>query len=45
MLKHTGHPSGGFFKLARRAPYKRQGDDTKLWIREITQLARHFAGR
>ncbi|WP_307709462.1 hypothetical protein [Streptomyces sp. V1I6] len=45
VLRDTGHPSSGFFKLARRAPYKRQGDDMELWIREINQLARHFAGR
>ncbi len=35
VLKETGRPSGGFFKLARRAPYQRSGDDTELWIREL----------
>jgi hypothetical protein len=43
VLKDSGHPSGGFFKLARRNPYKRPGDDTELWIEEIKRLARHFA--
>ena len=45
VLKDTGRPSGGFFKLARRGPYKRPGDDTELWIGEINRLARHFADR
>jgi hypothetical protein len=45
VLKDSGHPSGGFFELARRSPCKRPGDDTELWIREINHLARHFAGR
>ncbi|MGX1507476.1 UNVERIFIED_CONTAM: hypothetical protein RKD43_006101 [Streptomyces graminofaciens] len=45
VLKDTGRPSGGFFKLARRAPYKRPGDDTELWVREVQHLTRHFAGR
>lgn len=43
VLRETGRPSGGFFKLARRAPYMRSGDDTELWIEEIKQLAGHFA--
>ncbi|CAL9365160.1 hypothetical protein [Streptomyces sp. enrichment culture] len=45
VLRETGRPSGGFFKLARRAPYKRPGDDTELWVEEIRQLARHYADR
>ncbi|MEU5165869.1 MULTISPECIES: hypothetical protein [Streptomyces] len=45
VLRETGRPSGGFFKLARRAPYMRSGDDTELWIEEIKQLAVHFAAR
>ncbi|MFI5688720.1 hypothetical protein [Streptomyces sp. NPDC051636] len=28
VLKETGRPSAGFFRLARRAPYRRPGDDT-----------------
>ncbi|CAL9358781.1 hypothetical protein AB0D90_30310 [Streptomyces althioticus] len=43
VLRETGRPSGGFFKLARRAPYQRPGDDTELWVKEITQLAKHHA--
>ncbi|MGY3200454.1 hypothetical protein [Streptomyces sp. TE5632] len=43
VLQETGRPSGGFFKLARRAPYKRPGDDMELWVEEIKQLARHYA--
>ncbi|WP_343997162.1 hypothetical protein [Streptomyces thermocarboxydovorans] len=45
VLKDTGWPSTGFFKLARRAPYKRQGDDVVLWTREIEKLAEHYATR
>ncbi|MFH9706530.1 hypothetical protein ACH4MW_02865 [Streptomyces luteogriseus] len=45
VLKDTGWPSGGFFKLARRAPYKRPGDDVLLWTREIEKLAEHYSGR
>ncbi|MEU0083156.1 hypothetical protein [Streptomyces sp. NPDC006274] len=45
LLKDSGHPSGGFFKLARRSPYKRPGDDTELWIEEIKRPARHLASR
>lgn len=45
VLKDTGWPSGGFFKLARRAPYKRPGDDVVLWSREIEKLAEHYATR
>ncbi|MER6270835.1 hypothetical protein [Streptomyces sp900105755] len=43
VLKDTGWPSTGFFKLARRAPYGRQGDDVVLWTREIEKLAEHYA--
>ncbi|MFH9863026.1 hypothetical protein [Streptomyces sp. NPDC017202] len=45
VLRETGRPSGGFFKLARRAPYKRPGDDMELWVEEIKQLEQHYAGR
>ncbi|WP_328660569.1 hypothetical protein [Streptomyces sp. NBC_00334] len=45
VLRETGRPSGGFFKLARRAPYKRPGDDTELWVKEISQLSSHFSLR
>ncbi|KUN89050.1 hypothetical protein AQJ66_06220 [Streptomyces bungoensis] len=45
VLQDSGRPSGGFFKLARRAPYKRSGDDTLLWVREIEKLAEHYGGR
>jgi hypothetical protein len=43
VLRETGRPSGGFFKLARRAPYLRPGDDTELWIEEIKRLGRHYS--
>ncbi|MGA5076663.1 hypothetical protein ACPC37_03420 [Streptomyces griseoincarnatus] len=45
VLRETGRPSGGFFKLARRAPYQRPGDDTELWVKEIKQLVKHYADR
>ncbi|MET9825028.1 hypothetical protein ABZ038_26080 [Streptomyces sp. NPDC006349] len=45
VLRETGRPSGGFFKLARRAPYKRPGDNTELWVKEISQLSSHFSLR
>ncbi|MFD7767329.1 hypothetical protein [Streptomyces sp. NPDC059787] len=45
VLRETGQPSGGFFKLARRAPYERPGDDMQLWIEEINRLASHFSVR
>lgn len=45
VLRETGQPSGGFFKLARRAPYKRPDGDTELWVEEINQLASHFSVR
>ncbi|MFD3436692.1 hypothetical protein ACFWU3_04215 [Streptomyces sp. NPDC058685] len=43
VLKDSGWPSGGFFKPARRSPYKRPGDDMVLWTREIEKLAEHYA--
>ncbi|MFF0557973.1 hypothetical protein [Streptomyces sp. NPDC004266] len=45
VLKDSGWPSGGFFKLARRTPYKRPGDDVLLWTEEIKKLAKHYADR
>ncbi|MFH9967334.1 hypothetical protein ACH4PR_39160 [Streptomyces mirabilis] len=45
MLKETRAPSTGFFRLARRAPYHRLGDDTELWVNELKDLARHYADR
>ncbi|MFF0203429.1 hypothetical protein [Streptomyces sp. NPDC005017] len=45
VLKETGRPSAGFFRLARRAPYHRPGDDTELWISELRTLARQHADR
>ncbi|MFF4018883.1 hypothetical protein [Streptomyces sp. NPDC001843] len=44
VLKETGTPSKGFFRLARRAPYHRSGDDTELWVNELKELARIYAG-
>ncbi|WP_327247196.1 hypothetical protein [Streptomyces sp. NBC_01320] len=38
VLKDTGRPSSGFFKLARRAPYAWSGDDALLWTRELQDL-------
>ncbi|MGW1401181.1 hypothetical protein ACWCRF_21525 [Streptomyces sp. NPDC002405] len=45
VLKDTGWPSSGFFKLARRAPYQRAGDKAVLWTREIEALREHYAER
>lgn len=45
VLKDSRRPSGGFFKLARRAPYKRQGDDEVLWINELKELAKEYVNR
>ncbi|WP_108989063.1 hypothetical protein [Streptomyces coelicoflavus] len=45
VLRETGRPSGGFFKLARRAPYKRPGEEIELWVKEINQLSSHFSVR
>lgn len=45
VLKDSGWPPGGFFKLARRAPYKRASDDVLLWTREIEKLERHYGKR
>jgi len=42
VLKDTGWPSGGFFKLARRAPYSRSGDNLELWTRELKDLAAFY---
>ncbi|MDH6228172.1 hypothetical protein [Streptomyces sp. MJP52] len=43
VLQDTGWPSGGFFKLARRAPFNRSGEDETLWITELNSLAKHYA--
>ncbi|MFF9407539.1 hypothetical protein ACF1B0_18735 [Streptomyces anandii] len=43
--QETRMPSGGFFKLARRAPYRRTGDDVELWVNELRALAAHHARR
>jgi hypothetical protein len=45
VLKDTGWPSNGFFKLARRTPYLRPGDNVALWTREVKELAEHYGGR
>ncbi|MGW2699912.1 hypothetical protein [Streptomyces sp. NPDC001340] len=45
VLKETRAPSRGFFRLARRAPYHRPGDDTELWINELKELTRIYAAR
>jgi hypothetical protein len=45
VLKDSGWSAGGFFKLARRAPYRRAGDDVVLWTEEIKALAKRYAGR
>lgn len=44
VLKGTRWPAAGFFKLARRAPFDRTGDDTTLWTRELNALTEHYAG-
>lgn len=43
VLQETGWPSGGFFKLARRAPFHRSGPDETLWITELNDLAKQHA--
>lgn len=43
VLKDSGWPSSGFFKLARRAPYRRPGDEVTLWTQEIRALAEYYA--
>ncbi|MFE5401578.1 hypothetical protein ACFQ9Z_09255 [Streptomyces sp. NPDC056580] len=43
--QETRMPSGGFFKLARRAPYRRTGDDVELWVNELRALAAHHSRR
>ncbi|WP_411086088.1 hypothetical protein [Streptomyces sp. 061-3] len=45
VLKDTGWPSSGFFKLARRAPYARSGDNMVLWTRELKDLAANYGRR
>ncbi|WP_329212661.1 hypothetical protein OG257_30220 [Streptomyces sp. NBC_00683] len=45
VLKSTAWPSGGFFQLARRAPFSRSGDETELWTRELVHLAKHYSAR
>ncbi|MEU6367447.1 hypothetical protein ABZ876_17345 [Streptomyces sp. NPDC046931] len=45
VLQETRIPSGGFFKLARRAPYRRSGDEVELWVNELKALAAHHAAR
>lgn len=45
VLKESGRPSTGFFRLGRRAPYHRPGDDTELWVNELRDLARQYADR
>ena len=45
VLQETRMPSGGFFKLARRTPYRRSGDDLELWVNELRALAAHHARR
>jgi hypothetical protein len=45
VLKETGRPSAGFFRLVRRAPYHRPGDDTELWVDELKALAEQYADR
>ncbi|MEU8506457.1 hypothetical protein AB0C40_17375 [Streptomyces brevispora] len=44
VLRDTHWPSGGFFKLARRSPYSRLGDNTELWTRELKNLAAFYGG-
>lgn len=45
VLKETGWPSSGFFKLARRAPYGRSGDNTALWTLELKDLVAYYGRR
>ncbi|KPC78710.1 hypothetical protein [Streptomyces sp. NRRL S-4] len=45
VLQDTRWPSGGFFQLARRAPFSRPGDDPELWTRELADLTEHYSAR
>lgn len=36
----SGMPSSGFFRIARRAPFSRDGDDIQLWLIESRRVRR-----
>ena len=38
VLKGDDVPSGGFYKLARSAPFNRRGDDQFIWLEELKRL-------
>ncbi|MER5465902.1 hypothetical protein ABT010_35645 [Streptomyces sp. NPDC002668] len=38
VLQDEKRPSAGFYKLAKRAPYLRRGDDLAIWINELQAL-------
>lgn len=38
VLKGDEVPSSGFYKLARSAPFRREGDDQEIWIKELRKL-------
>lgn len=42
VLQDEGHPSAGFYTLARRKPYLRSGDDLSIWINELHDLERWY---
>jgi hypothetical protein len=42
VLKGTGMPSGGFFKLARSSDFARSGDDEAVWIAELDRLQKEY---
>lgn len=38
-------PSGGFFAMARRAPYKRSGSNEAIWMTEVQRVIDECAER
>jgi hypothetical protein len=40
ILQEGRRPSTGFYKLARRDPFFRQGDNAAIWIEELKELAK-----
>ncbi|MEU4643400.1 DUF3883 domain-containing protein [Micromonospora sp. NPDC023814] len=38
-------PSGGFYRMARRKPFRRVGDDNEIWLTEVRRLRAENATR
>jgi hypothetical protein len=45
VLRETGRPSGGFFKLARSSDFARRGDDGAIWIGALGRLQEEYGPR